>query len=89
MFVVRGRPGLGHVTPSIAVAEQLNRNINCAFVSYDVGSKLLRKKGMKLFDVRGPALGQRICPFFEFLECKEILWPIVKAISPKYRSTGF
>jgi len=82
LFIVRGRPGLGHVTPSIAVAEQL-KNVNYAFVSYDLGSSLIRKKNMKLFDVRGPPLGQRICPFFEFLECKETLWPIVKETSPK------
>jgi hypothetical protein len=53
MFLLRGRPGLGHVTPGLALAEYLQRTTRHEIVicTYDNGVKLLKRSGFKVVDL--------------------------------------
>ncbi|MFQ6009798.1 MAG: glycosyltransferase [Candidatus Aenigmatarchaeota archaeon] len=82
VFVCRGRPGLGHITPSVAIAQHLSSTIDYCFITYDTGPVILKERGMPFIRIEGPPLGQRLSPFFDFMECKKNIWPFIKKLNP-------
>lgn len=83
LFVVRGRPGMGHITPSMAIAKRLPEKIDFKFISYDIGTKLLNKQGFSNYKIEGPVLGERKCPWLELLEIEKQIKPIIIDEKPK------
>ncbi len=85
-FLLRGLPGFGHVTPSLAIAEQLKREgIKQAFLTYSNGIDALRPfvREDTLYDVRPPEMTKGRVPWKDMFESTRDIVPIIKELKPK------
>ena len=83
-FVLRGLPGLGHVSPAFAIAEELSaRNIETHFITYANGIAFLKKKRQAhIHGISTPQHQKGIVPWKDVFEVATEIMPLIKKIKP-------
>jgi len=81
-FLVRGLPGLGHVMPSFAIAEELKKqNFESYFITYSNGVLPIKSK-FKYFEVSPPAKAKGRVPWMDTFELTREVLPLLEKIKP-------
>ncbi len=84
-FILRGLPGLGHVSPAFAIAEELaERHIEPHFITYSNGVAFLEKNNQKHIQrISTPHHQDGIVPWKEMFEVTTEILPLIKKIMPE------
>ncbi|MGH2638378.1 MAG: hypothetical protein ACRDF4_03745, partial [Rhabdochlamydiaceae bacterium] len=85
VFLLRGMWGLGHVTPSAAIAKELAAHgVSTYFLTYAHGVKFLRANGFRnVYDIGEPNHPSGIVQWKEMFEVNREILPLIKQIKPK------
>jgi UDP-N-acetylglucosamine:LPS N-acetylglucosamine transferase len=83
-FILRGLPGLGHVSPAFAIAERLaESNIETHFITYANGVYFLKKKKQtNIHEVSTPNHEVGMVPWKDMFEVTTDILPLIKKIMP-------
>lgn len=83
-FILRGMPGLGHVSPGFAIADRLARKgFEIHFITYENGATFLKKNGMSnVHEVHAPKHQKTAVPWKDLFEVTVEILPILKKINP-------
>lgn len=84
VFLVRGLEGLGHVTPSAAIAERLiDRGVDVHFITYENGVKFLNEQGFgNVVDIGPPAHLPGAVPWKHMFEATKQILPVILKLKP-------
>ncbi|MEM3573842.1 MAG: glycosyltransferase, partial [Nitrososphaeria archaeon] len=84
VFLLRGREGLGHVSPGAAMAEALtSKGFEVHLLTYGNGIRFLKAKKFKnIYDIREPKRTNGRVPWKDMFEITKDVLPIIKKIKP-------
>ena len=84
VFLLRGREGLGHVSPGAAMAEELtSKGVEVHLLTYGNGIKFLEaKKFRNVYDIGEPKRTAGRVPWKDMFEITKDVSPLIKKINP-------
>ena len=86
LYLLRGLPGFGHVTPALAISKELaEKQISQVFLTYSNGIDKLTPivERVNLYDIKQPEKTKNRVPWKDMIECARDVIPIVDRLDPK------
>ncbi len=84
-FLLRGMPGIGHVSPGYALGEELTKHrLKCAYISYANGLDFLRNFNLKnIYEIKKPEKTKSRVPWKDMFELCDDVIPLLQKLAPK------